>query len=96
MAVRNRRAALVRELSRERYQSLAQAAVGQVKSGLILKRQENANYQTLTREYWPVRVRGDGTLGELRAGDEVTVKMVRFVPPPQGRMDGWFEGEVFK
>lgn len=92
--VRNRRAALIRELSRERYQRLAESAVGLFKAGLVLKKQSNADYQTLTREYWPVRIRGVEGSDDLRAGDEVKVKMLRFVPPPQGRMDGWFEGEV--
>ena len=91
VTTRQRRAALVRELSASRYRERAESAVGEVKSGLILKYGSNDEIQTLTREYWPVRLRTPLT---HKAGEEIKVKMVRFIPPKQGRMDGWFEGEV--
>lgn len=91
VSIRNRRAALIRELSRQRYESRAGTAVGAVKEGLVLK-----NAQALTRDYWSVRLDADSSVANrtLTPGSEVKVKMVRFVSPKPGRMDGWFEAEV--
>lgn len=90
VAVRNRRAALIRELSRQRYEERAEKSVGLIKAGLVLR-----DGQAVTREYWPVRMIGDRTdASNITIGSEVQVKMVRYVPAKQGRMDGWFEGEV--
>lgn len=91
--VRGRRAALIRELSSQRYQARAEIAVGQMKQGLVLRKSgEGDEIHALTREYWPTRVKTPGLV--ITPGAEVKVKMVRFVPPQRGRMDGWFEAEV--
>jgi threonylcarbamoyladenosine tRNA methylthiotransferase MtaB len=87
-ATRVRRAALVRELSSQRHRERAEATVGSQKIGLVL----SETSKLITRDYWSVRLSGE--TAQLKPGSELKVKMVRFVPPAQGRMDGWFEGEV--
>lgn len=87
-ATRNRRAALVRELSSQRHRERAESNIGSHKQGLVL----SETSKLITRDYWPVRLMGD--VAPLKPGSEVKVKMIRFVPPANGRMDGWFHGEV--
>ncbi|CAN5646723.1 tRNA (N(6)-L-threonylcarbamoyladenosine(37)-C(2))-methylthiotransferase MtaB [soil metagenome] len=85
---RVRRAALMRELSSQRHRERAEANVGTLKDGLVL----SESSKLITRDYWSVRLLKDSVLP--KPGAEVKVKMVRFVPAVQGRMDGWFEGQV--
>ncbi len=101
VGTRTRRAALMRELSNQRYRERAEGAVGGVGIGLVLGQSqasdksvnENDEMKLLTRDYWSVRLKSSSSQ-ELIRGNEIKVKMLRFVTPPNGRLDGWFEGEV--
>lgn len=101
VATRTRRAALMRELSNQRYRERAEKAVGQVGVGLVLGHSRSPDKaiseiqetKLLTRDYWSVRLKCDSSQDLIR-GSEIKVKMLRFVTPPNGRLDGWFEGEV--
>ncbi len=100
VATRTRRAALMRQLSNQRYRERAEGAVGQVGIGLVLGHSQNPEKvsdkqetKLLTRDYWSVRLKSDSSQDLIR-GNEIKVKMLRFVTPPNGRLDGWFEGEV--
>jgi threonylcarbamoyladenosine tRNA methylthiotransferase MtaB len=96
--VRTRRSQLVRELSSARYLERAARAVGRMGQGLVLgaavgkdgSNEIESPLKVLTKDYWSVRIKPQ----DLARGTEVNVKMVRFVAPKAGRMDGWFEGEV--
>lgn len=95
VSVRQSRAAFIRQLSSARFREQALKVIGETRSGLILKSVKNSDsgepqYQALTRDYWPVRLKGAG----LQAGFEVELQLMDFVEPKNGRLDGWIEGRV--
>ena len=90
--VRRRRAQLVRELSRARYNESATIKVGESAQGLALSESRGDYVRFITKDYWNVRARF--TEASLKPGTEVALKLGAFVAPTAGRMDGWFEGEV--
>jgi len=93
VAVRQSRAAFIRQLSSARYAEQANGQIGKTLDGLILKKMKSDNgvYQALTRDYWPVRLNGS-----LTPGFEVSLKVTGYVRPASGTLDGWLEGVVVK
>jgi threonylcarbamoyladenosine tRNA methylthiotransferase MtaB len=88
---RKQRAARLRELSAARYQERGQAQVEQIQKALILKNSAKGT-QALTREYWPVKLEIEN-LDELK-GQEINVKLNRFVWSGGSSQDGYLEGSV--
>lgn len=92
-AVRQSRAAFVRQLSSARYAERARLQIGKTLDGLILKKMKSSvdSYQAITRDYWPVRINGS-----FSPGFEVSLKVTGYNRPVNGALDGWLEGVVLK
>jgi threonylcarbamoyladenosine tRNA methylthiotransferase MtaB len=88
---RKQRAQRLRELSRDRYQEKGMAQVGQIQKALILKNSAKGSHG-LSREYWPIRLNGL-ELESLR-GQEVEVKLNRFVWNSGSSQDGYLEASL--
>ncbi len=85
------RAQRLRDLSTERFTSLAQAQIGQEKPALVLKTNGSAS-DTLTRDYWPVKLEVSDAVAE-RKGQEIRVRITGFDDSQASRMDGVLRGE---
>lgn len=88
---RKQRASRLRELSAHRYQEKGQSQVDQIQKALILKNSSKGS-QALTREYWPVRLEIENL--EKLKGQELNVKLNRFVWAGGSSQDGYLEGSV--
>jgi threonylcarbamoyladenosine tRNA methylthiotransferase MtaB len=93
VAVRQSRAAFVRQLSSARYAERARQQIGKTLDGLILKKMKSSadSFQAITRDYWPVRINGS-----FSPGFEVSLKVTGYNRPVNGALDGWLEGVVVK
>jgi len=89
--VRALRAQRLRELSTERFSSLAQQQIGLEKEALVLKTTGSAS-DTLTRDYWPVKLEVSDQVAE-RKGQEIRVRITGFDDSQASRMDGVLRGE---
>jgi tRNA A37 methylthiotransferase MiaB len=85
------RAQRLRELSTERFSSLAQQQIGLEKEALVLKTTGSAS-DTLTRDYWPVKLEVSDQVAE-RKGQEIRVRITGFDDSQASRMDGVLRGE---
>jgi threonylcarbamoyladenosine tRNA methylthiotransferase MtaB len=87
------RAQRLRDLSSERFSAVALRQIGTQKKVLVLKNQGAAGglIETLSRDYWPVRLRE--APAELRPGSEITVQIHGFDQTEASRMDGVLLGE---
>lgn len=96
----------LRELSSERFERMARCQVGSEKRTLLLKPVDmhGKGAETLTRDYWPVRVHGAARTGELsraekeflssRVGEEILVKVTGYDDGQASRMDGVLVGRI--
>lgn len=85
----------LRDLSSQRFASEASKQVGIVKEALVL-RAFGKGGETLTRDYWPVKLtNADSSLHELAAlkGQEIKVRITGFDDSLVSRMDGVLQGE---
>ena len=90
-ATRKHRAKLMRELSSQRYDQLAQTQVGEEKEVLLLHGKKSGGYHSLSEDYWKVRVQGaesfkPGTLRKVRLKD--------YCKDTSGGMNGFLIGEA--
>lgn len=92
-SIRTRRAALLRELSQNRYQGEAQAQVGQRKRVLILKK-PSRGAQGLSRDYWNVVVNETPEFIDSHLGTEVWMRMLGVEEPYGRNPDGALRGVV--
>ncbi len=88
---RKKRASRLRELSASRYQDRGQYQVQQIQKALILKNSAKGA-QALTREYWPVRLNLANQ--EALRGQEVNVKIEKFIWSGGSTQDGYLEGHI--
>ncbi|HRK07198.1 MAG TPA: tRNA (N(6)-L-threonylcarbamoyladenosine(37)-C(2))-methylthiotransferase MtaB [Pseudobdellovibrionaceae bacterium] len=87
IAVRQRRAAQLRELSRNRYWDMAQRLVDRELEVLTLREHEGVP-QALSSNYWPIKLqRPQSSEIKLAPGRLVRAQVVRVLPPAAGRMD---------
>jgi threonylcarbamoyladenosine tRNA methylthiotransferase MtaB len=90
------RAQRLRDLSTQRFSSLAQGQIGLEKTALVLKMSglssETPAVDTLTRDYWPVKVSGK-VPGTFPVGREIRVRITGFDDSQVSRMDGVLRGE---
>ncbi len=86
---RKDRAKILRELSRERYDTRALAEVGQNKRVMVIKEKSQV-IQTLSDDYWDVLVSGDSN---WIPGTLTQVKITGYQRASQGRMNGFLIGE---
>ncbi len=89
--VRKHRAQRLRELSAHRYCEQGRQQEGQIQKALIL-RNNAKGAQALTRHYWPVRLEEVDL--EKHRGQEVSVKLNRFVWKGGSGQDGYLEGSL--
>jgi threonylcarbamoyladenosine tRNA methylthiotransferase MtaB len=86
-----RRADRLRELSSARYEAEARRQIGTIKQVMYLK---DRAPEGLSRDYWPV----SWAVPQLRTGpqpgDEVVLRIDKFIPAEGSRMDGHLLGSV--
>jgi threonylcarbamoyladenosine tRNA methylthiotransferase MtaB len=87
IAVRQRRAAQLRELSRNRYWDVAQRLVNHELEALTLREHEGVP-QALSSNYWPIKLQMPKNSDlKISPGSLVRAKVLRVEPPTLGRMD---------
>jgi threonylcarbamoyladenosine tRNA methylthiotransferase MtaB len=86
---RLKRAQKLRELSLHRYQSEALRQKDAAKDVLILNKASKGGAQSLSRDYWPVKIQG---AVELPVGHEISVRITGYEHNPQ-QMEGVLLGE---
>jgi threonylcarbamoyladenosine tRNA methylthiotransferase MtaB len=98
--IRVQRAARLRELSNERFASLARSQVGKSKRCLVLKF-NGQRIDTLSSDYWPVRVELGAEISPekmhwwtAQRGKEVELEVTSFDDSELSRMDGVLMGAV--
>lgn len=94
VAIRQRRAAQLRELSRNRYWEVAQGLVDRELEALTLRDHEGVP-QALSSNYWPIKLQVPQNADvELSPGRIVRAQVVRVLPPAPGRMEAAIWAEV--
>ena len=91
--IRAERAARLRELSLQRYQSEAARQLGLKKKVLILKNAAKGG-QGLSHDYWPVDILGAESFIDHWAGQEVEVQISGYDHSNKQHMEGHLVGEV--
>ncbi len=89
-----RRAHLLRSLSKERYAQKAVEQVGKTKSALLLKKYKNP--QAITRDYWTVHLDAVKGLNQLSDLCEHKIKILGYDTSMKSRMDGVLRGQIVK
>ena len=93
---RANRAQRLRELSLSRFQREALAQTGREKQVLVLQNSkmtaDGEQWQALSRDYWPVRLRGENVASHV--GKEVSVRVQGYLRNQQTRMEGVLSGEL--
>jgi threonylcarbamoyladenosine tRNA methylthiotransferase MtaB len=90
---RQRRGSRVRELSLQRFETLAKQQIHTQKKVLVLKNSAKGG-QALSRDYWPVQILGAEEFVSHWVGQEVEVKIVNYDHSNKARMEGHLVGEV--
>ncbi|UYL08071.1 tRNA (N(6)-L-threonylcarbamoyladenosine(37)-C(2))-methylthiotransferase MtaB [Bdellovibrio sp. SKB1291214] len=91
--VRAERAAVLRELSIERYTQQANLQIGTTKKVLVLKNAAKGG-QGLSHDYWPVDIAGAESFLSHWAGQEIDVKITGYDHSNKSHMEGHLIGEV--
>ena len=91
--VRAERAAVLRELSIERYTQQANLQIGTTKRVLVLKNAAKGG-QGLSHDYWPVDIAGAESFLTHWAGQEIDVKITGYDHSNKSHMEGHLIGEV--
>jgi threonylcarbamoyladenosine tRNA methylthiotransferase MtaB len=90
---RQRRGARLRELSLQRFETLAKAQVTTQKRVLVLKNSAKGG-QGLSRDYWPVQLLGAEEFINHWTGQEVDVRILNYDHSNKNRMEGHLVGEI--
>lgn len=91
--VRAERAARLRDLSLQRYESQARQQVGTTKKVLVLKNAAKGG-QGLSHDYWPVDIQGAEGFLDHWAGQEIDVRVTSYDHSNKQHMEGHLIGEV--
>lgn len=91
--IRAERAQKLRELSLSRYEIEAQKQIGTTKKVLVLN-QASKGAESLSRDYWPVRIQNADAFLEAWKGQEVEVSITGYQASERKGQEGHLVGEV--
>ena len=91
--IRAARAERLRDLSLKRYEEEARKQIGTTKQVLVLN-QASKGAESLSRDYWPVKIMGADAFIESWRGQEVSVKITDYQASDRRAQEGCLLGEV--